>query len=967
MLALVFVLYPIASAEPGIPLKEKFQFQGGKTIEEFQELDRGQNYSEIEEEYIREGILPTEGIEIQLDNHSLVTSEGKKAKLAVDVGGKKEEAVLWQDEEEWLEWSFHVEKGGLYEIHVEYYALPGSELPIERSLIIDGEVPFKEAHNIQFLRGFVDDGEPRLNSVGDEVRPRQKEVFRWRRTPVYDSQGFYKEPLLFSLSEGSHTLRLEYIDQPMAISGIWLKSPDRIPTYAEVKKEYEAKGYREAGRGTLFEAESTVTEKSDSILRRETDYDPVSSPMSDGNRILNVMGGWRWKKGNQTLSWKFEVPETGLYKIGMRVAQIWGDGMPVHRQIAIDGKVPFQELLEYSFEYDKKWRTEPLKDKNGEPFLFYLTEGTHEISMTVKMGFIKDIVHSLDKDILTLSRVIRQIVMITGDPPDIHYDYELETSIPDLMDNLKELAGSMQEKYELLNDESVKIPAMANNFLLIKDQLDDMIADPFTIPRKLNDLNNALTSLSTWYRGLQDQPLLLDYFLVSPPAEKWGKGQSNIFQRLVSSFKNLFRSFYKDYDRVAGIHDAEEVSEEDVISVWVSRGMEWGEIMKEIADEDFTAKTGKYIKMNILPPSQLEAGAVNALMLAITSGKAPDVAVGVGANSPVEFAIRNAVVDLTQFPDYEEVVQRFIPGGLIPYQYQGGLYALPETMNFRVMFYRTDILDELKISIPDTWEDLYNYTLPQLYQNGLEFYYLPDLSPFLFQQGGSFYNEDGTRTGLDTPEAYTAFKELTDLYTSYGIPVAANFFNRMRTGEMPIGIADFYFYIQLHVAAPELVGRWSIAPIPGTRKEDGSIDRSVGGIASQACMIMADSEKKDIAWEFIDWWTSDEVQTRYGRELEAVIGMEARWNTANIAAFDSLPWRKNDMEVITRQLEWGKDMPVVLGGYFTGRHLTNAWNRIVIGEMPVRDSLEKAVKDINKELKSRQEEHGIYITEQGRR
>ena len=73
------------------------------------------------------------------------------------------------------------------------------------------------------------------------------------------------------------------------------------------------------------------------------------------------------------------------------------------------------------------------------------------------------------------------------------------------------------------------------------------------------------------------------------------------------------------------------------------------------------------------------------------------------------------------------------------------------------------------------------------------------------------------------------------------------------------------------------------------------------------------------------------------------------------------------MEVITRQLEWGKDMPVVLGGYFTGRHLTNAWNRIVIGEMPVRDSLEKAVKDINKELKSRQEEHGIYITEQGRR
>ena len=184
---------------------------------------------------------------------------------------------------------------------------------------------------------------------------------------------------------------------------------------------------------------------------------------------------------------------------------------------------------------------------------------------------------------------------------------------------------------------------------------------------------------------------------------------------------------------------------------------------------------------------------------------------------------------------------------------------------------------------------------------------------------------------MDTPEAYTAFKELTDLYTSYGIPVAANFFNRMRTGEMPIGIADFYFYIQLHVAAPELVGRWSIAPIPGTRKEDGSIDRSVGGIASQACMIMADSEKKDIAWEFIDWWTSDEVQTRYGRELEAVIGMEARWNTANMLPL--IHCLEKMMEVITRQLEWER----ICSGTWRlfHRQTSNAWNRIVIGA-PVR-------------------------------
>ena len=66
------------------------------------------------------------------------------------------------------------------------------------------------------------------------------------------------------------------------------------------------------------------------------------------------------------------------------------------------------------------------------------------------------------------------------------------------------------------------------------------------------------------------------------------------------------------------------------------------------------------------------------------------------------------------------------------------------------------------------------------------------------------------------------------------------------------------------------------------------------------------------------------------------------------------------MEVITRQLEW--ERICLWYGYFTGRHLTNAWNRIVIGEMPVRFP-GKGSEGHKQGLKSRQEEHGIYITD----
>lgn len=46
---------------------------------------------------------------------------------------------------------------------------------------------------------------------------------------------------------------------------------------------------------------------------------------------------------------------------------------------------------------------------------------------------------------------------------------------------------------------------------------------------------------------------------------------------------------------------------------------------------------------------------------------------------------------------------------------------------------------------------------------------------------------------------------------------------------------------------------------------------------------------------------------------------------------------------------------MVLGGYFAGRHINNAFNRVVISGQNARDSLEESVKDINRELKRRRE------------
>ena len=59
------------------------------------------------------------------------------------------------------------------------------------------------------------------------------------------------------------------------------------------------------------------------------------------------------------------------------------------------------------------------------------------------------------------------------------------------------------------------------------------------------------------------------------------------------------------------------------------------------------------------------------------------------------------------------------------------------------------------------------------------------------------------------------------------------------------------------------------------------------------------------------------------------------------------------------QWDWFQERPVVLGGYFTPRHVDNAWNEVVLQGKNERESLEAAVRAINRELRKKQEEFGI--------
>ena len=913
------------------------------------------DYATVLSEYTRLNYVSASAESATILTTENISSVLPASAIMNDYNGRQ--AVLdWQENLDSVEWTFQIPETGLYSMQVEYMAGSGTT-DIVRRIALDGVVPFDECQNITFLRQWQVVGSIPKNAYGDELSPTMEQAYNWQTTTVADSAGLYNAPFEFYLTAGEHRLSMDMMNSPMYIHSITFVPLEDVLPYEEVRQFYQRQGYTSVEDAACrFEAEN-IQYVNFGSMRMSSDNDPSVYPLSRGLVRMNVMGGDNWAQGNSTMSWTFHVDKSGLYKLMVRVKNNYQSGVPSYRRIEIDGKVPFKEWEAYGFAYGNRWRSEVLAAEDGTPYEVYLEEGDHTLTMAVRVDELADVVRLLEKDTENLSALSLQIVMITGQNPDPDYDYKIEEKIPDIISRVEDLMGNLDTSMEIIRNVSGAESGIYQQLKQIKDELASLIQDTYYIPSKLNDITNIISEYGDFVTSIKTFPLALDYLQWLPLEEEVQDYKASFFSKLHTMAVEFIQSFTRDYRSVGSV-GIQGTAITETIDVWIGRGKDWGELVKRLADEKFTTDTGVAVNMHIVPAGQLNSGSANALLLAVSSGQGPDVALGVTATSVAEFAMRNATQDLKEFSDFEQIQGQFWDELFVPVTYNGGVYALPETVNFKVLMYRKDIINQLGVAIPNTWEDLYTKVLPVLSQNNMQFYYPAELDIMLFQHGAKYYNDELTESALDSPAGYKAFAELCNLYTIYGVPVQADFFNRFRSGEMPMGVGDFTAYIKVLSAAPELYGRWGIALIPGHKQEDGTLNRSQGKAAAESAMILQASTKKKEAWTFLKWWVSDETQTQFGHDIESIVGSAGRWNSANKNAFEAMAWSTADLSTILEALEQIDEVPAVLGGYFTTRHIGNAFNRSVVSQMNIRESLEKAVKDINKELARRRSSMG---------
>ena len=915
------------------------------------------------------------GREDTYDGYLLAHADAKPADSAVevDIAAFEGEGELRRDESgadcvytpdgAETTWTVDVPQAGLYNLRLDYKTVESRGVDMERALYINGELPFDGAATLSFPRLWTDAGEVRKDNQGNDVRPTQVERFDWQQGYCRDDMGYVIEPYRFFFGAGENTLTLRAVNEPMLLRGIALTPVEESRSYEAYRAEQPQQASSDAARAwqLTVQGESAQLRSSPSLYARYDRSSPDTKPYSVTNTVLNYIGGDPWNKAGQWIEWRFEVPQDGWYTISVKARQAYQRGSVSCRSLYIDGEIPFDEMAEISFGYNTSWNIYTLSDGEGAPYTFYLSQGEHTVRLEATLGEMGPILKRLEDSIYRLNLIYRKILVLTGVNPDRFRDYNLAKVYPGVIE-----AMDLESKrlYKLVDD-TVAITGQKSDRVAVAQtlavQLESFVNYNERITQQFVNFKDNITSLGTAMQNMAETKLDIDLLIIGGEDAKLPGVHDGFFQKAAHEVRSCVASYFVDYNALGDKFEEGEAGNEDLIEVWIVTGRDQSTVLKTMVDDTFTPATGIRVNVKLV--------LAETLLTAVVAGNGPDVVLSLGSWFPVNYAMRNAVEDLTQFDDYAQVVAPFYPSALTALTYNEGVYALPETQEFSVLFYRKDIMEELGLTPPNTWDELIA-ELPTIQGNNLSVG-IPypdiatvDMSVFnslVYQNGGQIYDDEAKRTLIDNENGVAAFKLYTSLYNDYGLPTVFNFISRFRSGEMPLGVASYSTYNTLVVSAPEIRGLWDFTLFPGTVR-DGKLDRSVHSQGLCCMMIATDDERvKRNSWEFMKWWVSAEAQVRFGREIESILGSSARYATANRDALSQLAWSADQLKVLQEQMASTVGFREIAGGYSTTRHITNAIRRVIIAKEDTRETLMTYAKTINDEIRVKRREFNLPL------
>ena len=837
------------------------------------------------------------------------------------------------------DFSFDIPEDGKYTLSLEYQALENKTTDMQISIKIDGNDVSDGETDISLPRFWKNENAYRVDGQGNQFAPEQVLNDKPVLYTLLDTSDYGVEPYITELKAGRHIFSVKSINNDsFYLSRVVFSAEKAYASYDEFVQtkdisEYDGSPIYTEGESATLKNSYWLTSASDGSSSSVTPSDPVKTK-------INYVGGANWSTIGDTVYWNVNVPEEGWYNISFSYKQNYVLNGKVYRWLRVNGETQFSEALAMEFPYNSDWESITFADEDGKPFKVYLKKGNNELSLTATLGDYTTACKLLDGIIDEIGNVYLDITMVTGETVDIYRDYRLFEQIPDFNERLQKISDKLTEvDDELLKLSGGEVGSYSISVRNMKQVLKMMIENPYTAHRYKTTYDSNYTALNSCLNEMQSTPLGIDRIILSSPNGS-GLKSRNAFMSLGTkigfSVRRFIASFTEDYNNISNTDSTDEK-----VTVWVNWGRDQAQILNMLIQSSFSANNNISVDVKISNASIVQG---------VISGNGPDVILQQTRTEPVNLAMRGVLYNLKDFEDCNEILNRFTNGAETPYLYKDGLYALPDTQTFFMMFYRTDILNQLGLTVPKTWNE-FKEVVRVLSRNNLgawlPYTQLTDMNiantgvgslnifpTLLMQNGVSLYNSELNKTTLTEPAAIAVFNDWTSYYTKMKMSYQIDFYNRFRNGTCPIGIAPYVTYSTLKDAAKEIDGKWLMAAVPGVEDETGNINNTTAG-GGTGCAILKSAKNPKAAWEFLKWWTSAETQLAYSNNLESVLGTIGRVAVSNKEAFAAMSWDSKMYDEIYSAWNNVTEIREIPGSYYISRSIDFAfWNVASMNKTP---------------------------------
>ena len=810
-----------------------------------------------------------------------------------------------------------------------------------------------------------------VNEYGNERFPAPMNLMEPITDFLREYDGVNKTPVVYSFDAGKTEVTVTNLADAVYVSSVALVPVVETPSYDEYYAKMVAENTDKLGTDLVIIEGEDYSVKSDSFINGKAQRDLSITPYDTYRNLISMLNGKSWLIPGQRVMWEFEIKDAGFYKIALNSLQNDEDsgGSNIHRDVEIDGQRLFTEMGAVQFPFSTKFVMTTLGNQEQE-YLFYLEPGLHTLTMGVTTGVVgEEIIDKIKAMMQDINDIGLDLKKLVAGSTDKNRTWDMSIYMPNVVPALEQIIVDLESLYAEIEVYNGGKATYANGLLVSANEVRKLLKDSRNLPNKVDRLSEGDSSVTAALGDVMTkitrQLMNLDKICIY--------GVNEFEPQKVSffhSFAEKLRSFLYTFtpEATAASVNTSYGSHPNILKVWFNRPLQYTQIMKNMVESDYISSVeGMTVEVSYIND-------LNKLILSNASGTNPDIVVGMQYDKVFDFALRGAALELTQFEDYISFyTEHYAWNSLIPVSYNGGVYGAIDTNNLRLLFYRSDIMDAMGWEVPETWDDVHklmpellrysmNFNLPM--SNEVGYKPLDVTGSFFFQHGGEMYTEDGTATAFTSPEAVAGFTEMTDLFRIYGVSEQVpNFFNSFRYGEVPIGIGDVDTYMQLQRAAPELVGKWDIALVPGVRQADGTIARDYP-IARTASMIFSNTDKPEAAYDFLKWWLSTETQVQYAYNLQSTYGPEFYWNPANLDAMAQTYYTPEHLKIMMEQWEHGRENVRHPAGYMVERAISDAWTKVVVDQENKMVSIDYAALTADREIRRKLVEFG-YLDEMG--